>query len=72
MNDTELFWLRVYSADDWICECGQRSNPASSDWRFNGEAWEHYHGYPIGHVIAKREPRTPKRPCRIKMTQTVK
>jgi len=36
--------------EQFICECGQKLEPASSDWRCAGSYWEHYHGYPIGHV----------------------
>ncbi len=36
-----------------ISECGEKPNPMSPSWRFNGRRWEHHHGYPIGHVETK-------------------
>lgn len=57
MNDQEhekrlAEW--VEDAVNWVCsECGERCN-TDHRWRWNGAAWEHHHGYPIGHVLAER------------------
>lgn len=36
----------------WICECGAKHTryTLTPEWRWTGTVWEHYHGYPIGHV----------------------
>jgi hypothetical protein len=47
-------WMST--AHEWLCECGERCNPASADWRWCGYTWQHHHGYPIGHVDAVRCP----------------
>lgn len=48
-------------ATDWLCECGKRpGNDVHTKWRWDGENWQHYHGYPIGHVIAEYKPEEEK------------
>lgn len=37
--------------EQWICECGEMCDSMSGAWRWDGKNWQHYHGYPIGHVI---------------------
>ena len=44
----------IYNHKNWFClKCGERCNPSSAQWRNAGTAWQHHHGYPIGHVDAE-------------------
>lgn len=36
--------------ESWVCECGAK---ADAMCRWNGSAFEHHHGYPVGHVVMK-------------------
>jgi len=38
----------------WKCPCGATMFLPDGDWRFNGKEWEHYHGYPVGHLVAQK------------------
>lgn len=38
------------SFEHWRCECGAQ---ADGNCRWNGQAYEHHHGYPAGHVVMK-------------------
>lgn len=51
-----LFSIALHLADagDWVCDCGCRCNPNSGEWRWSGYAWQHHHGYPVGHVDAHK------------------
>jgi len=52
-NNSLLTWL--HDAKNFQCpECKSFVDPVSSDWRWNGKTWEHYHGYPIGHIPCQR------------------
>lgn len=39
----------------WRCpKCHRKAEFLSEEWRWNGHAWEHDHGYLIGHIEAER------------------
>ena len=54
-DDIEEKKIKKFSlSSDWLCECGKRPFEDGIDkWRWDGENWQHYHEYPIGHVIAE-------------------
>ena len=49
----------------WQCECGVEGTAdeigGRADMRWNGQAWEHHHRYPIGHV--RMTPVAPGKTC---------
>lgn len=56
MTDLKKFFDDM---ENWVCpKCGERANCHFGDgnWRWTGTAWEHSHGYPIGHVPAEYRP----------------
>lgn len=51
-----------FRLENWECAegcefriAGDGKGCASPDARWNGAAWEHHHGYPIGHVAMRKE-----------------
>ncbi len=61
-GDRIWFWGNLTTAEawaadaaNWVCTgCGAPCVPDNGNWRWNGSAWEHHHGFPVGHVLAKR------------------
>lgn len=50
--------FRLGDGKEWECECGLKLQDGDArcvqpDMRWNGQAWEHHHGYPIGHVTMR-------------------
>lgn len=50
----ENIMLALPETNGWQCECGATPQPSDASWRWSGSSWQHHHGYPIGHVDAKR------------------
>lgn len=30
-------------ASQWVCDCGEKADPMSSDWKWDGRTWLHMH-----------------------------
>lgn len=54
------------SRKGWYCECGATAAETwfhtPGDWRWAGDHWQHYHGYPVGHVLCYHPTLRPE-PC---------
>lgn len=60
LSETEMAekQFRIGEEDDWECSCGFRYNSQTDagnpEVRFDGDRYEHSHGYPIGHIPMRR------------------
>lgn len=46
MADPDAYLLAAtaqWQVVGWRCACGAVPDPCSTDWRWNGTGWEHYH-----------------------------
>ena len=43
---------RAHRDTKWVCDCGAVMPGLDPDWRWNGRAWEHWHGAQVGHLEA--------------------
>lgn len=57
--------IKAPPVEGWYCECGAQPSElvGRGDWRWAGDHWQHYHGYPIGHVPAYHPTLRPQPPA---------